>query len=87
MCCTASTRSAKKRSKDYYFDGENYHMEGYGEELKPRRRHAEMFWIHLRHRIDIIVQFLMCNADSIMTTMTWLGLISQLIRSALILMP
>ncbi|KAL1865119.1 hypothetical protein Plec18167_009522 [Paecilomyces lecythidis] len=58
--------------KDYYFDGEKYHMEGYSEESRPRRRHAEMFWIHLRHCTDIIVQFIMCNADATMTTMTWL---------------
>jgi hypothetical protein len=62
----------KEAFKDYYFDGEEYHMEGYGEESQPRRRHAELFWIHLRHCTDIIVQFLMCNADTTMTTMTWL---------------
>jgi hypothetical protein len=47
-------------------------MEGYGEESQPKRRHSELFWVHLRHCTDIIVQFLMCNADTTMTTMTWL---------------
>jgi hypothetical protein len=62
----------KEAFKDYYFDGEQYHMEGYGEESQPKRRHSELFWVHLRHCTDIIVQFLMCNADTTMTTMTWL---------------
>ncbi|KAF3402443.1 hypothetical protein DPV78_003726 [Talaromyces pinophilus] len=57
--------------KDYYFDGEKYHMEGYGPESIPKRDHSEMFWIHLRHCNDILVQFLMCNADTTMTTYSW----------------
>ncbi|EED14756.1 conserved hypothetical protein [Talaromyces stipitatus ATCC 10500] len=58
--------------KDYYFDGERYHMEGYGPDSIPKRNHSEMFWIHLRHCSDIIVQFLMCNADTTMTTYSWI---------------
>ncbi|KUL85008.1 hypothetical protein ZTR_07783 [Talaromyces verruculosus] len=57
--------------KDYYFDGEKYHMEGYGPESIPKRDHSEMFWIHMRHCNDILVQFLMCNADTTMTTYSW----------------
>ena len=63
----------KEAFKDYYWDGERYHMEGYGPETgKPHRRHTEIFWLHLRHCTDIIVQALMCHADAAMTTMTWL---------------
>ena len=63
----------KEAFKDYYWDGENYHMEGYGPESgPPKRRHTEIFWIHLRHCTDIILQSLMCHADASMTTMTWL---------------
>lgn len=57
--------------QDYYFDGERYHMEAYGPESIPRRDHSEMFWIHLRHCNDILVQFLMCNTDTTMTTYSW----------------
>ncbi|KAF2198616.1 hypothetical protein GQ43DRAFT_443178 [Delitschia confertaspora ATCC 74209] len=59
--------------KDYFWDGEKYHMEGYGEDFKtPKRVHTEIYWIHLRHCTDIILQNLMCNADATMTTYTWL---------------
>ncbi|KAL9128733.1 MAG: hypothetical protein Q9217_002640 [Psora testacea] len=59
--------------KDYYWDGEKYHMEGYGPESgPPKRRHTEIFWLHLRHCTDIILQSLMCNADATMTTYMWL---------------
>ncbi|KAL9046804.1 MAG: hypothetical protein Q9214_000457 [Letrouitia sp. 1 TL-2023] len=59
--------------KEYYWDGEKYHMEGYSKEAgRPKRTHTEIFWLHLRHCTDIVLQSLMCNADTTMTTMTWL---------------
>ena len=33
----------KEALKDYYFDGEKYHMEGHGPDYQPKRRHTE-FW-------------------------------------------
>jgi hypothetical protein len=63
----------KEAFKDYYFDGERYHEEGYGPESGlPKRQHTEIWWLHLRHCTDIIVQALTCGADTSMTTMTWL---------------
>lgn len=58
--------------KDYYWDGERYHMEGYSPDIPPKRRHSEMQWVHLRHCVDIVTQNLMCHADTSMVTMTWL---------------
>ena len=63
----------KEAFKDYYWDGERYHLEGIGPDAKPpHRKHTELWWVHMRHCTDIIVQALMCNADASMTTMTWL---------------
>jgi len=63
----------KEAFKDYYFDGEKYHMEGYGPNFgKPKRQHTEIWWLHLRHCTDIIVQALMCNANTDLYTLTWL---------------
>jgi hypothetical protein len=59
--------------KDYYFDGEKYHMEGFGpSSRKPSRKHDELWWIHLRHCTDLVTQQLMCKADATMSTLTWM---------------
>lgn len=63
----------KEAFKDYYWDGERYHLEMYGPETgPPKRKHSEIFWLHLRHCTDIILQSLMCSADAGMTTYMWL---------------
>ena len=58
--------------KDYYWDGEKYHEEMYSKHRAPKREHTEFEWIHLRHCTDMILQALMCNANTEMITMTWM---------------
>lgn len=58
--------------KDYYFDGERYHEEMYGPNSTHRRVHSKLFWIHIRHCTDMLLQTLMCNADTEMLTTTWI---------------
>ena len=62
----------KEAFKDYWWDGERYHPEGYEDGKPPQRTHNELWWLHMRHCVDIITQTIMCHADTEMTTMTWL---------------
>jgi hypothetical protein len=56
--------------KDYYWDGEKYHEEMYSRQ--PQRVHTEFEWIHMRHCTDMLLQALMCSANTEMVTMTWM---------------
>lgn len=63
----------KEAFKDYFWDAGEHHTKHPGSSsYSPKRKHSEIFWIHLRHCTDIVVQNLMCNADATMYTYVWM---------------
>lgn len=47
-------------------------FEDYGEENPTKKRHGELWWIHLRHCVDMLAQDIMCHADADVLTYNWM---------------
>ncbi|KAL9044293.1 MAG: hypothetical protein Q9214_002557 [Letrouitia sp. 1 TL-2023] len=43
----------------------------YGEERPTKKKHGKLWWIHLRHCVDMLLQDLVCHADADIITYTW----------------
>ena len=47
-------------------------FEDYGEENPTKKQHGELWWIHLRHCVDMLAQDIMCHADADVLTYNWM---------------
>ncbi len=47
-------------------------FEDYGEENPTKKQHGELWWIHLRHCVDMLAQDSMCHADADVSTYNWM---------------
>ncbi|KAI4213616.1 MAG: hypothetical protein LQ351_003840 [Letrouitia transgressa] len=43
----------------------------YGEEIPTKKKHGRLWWIHLRHCVDMLLQDLVCHVDADIITYTW----------------
>lgn len=51
---------------------EHHYFSGTDHDLSYRNRtHSKLWWLHLRHCVDILAQDLICHADSELMTYTW----------------
>lgn len=44
----------------------------YGEERPTKKKHGRLWWIHLRHCTDMLLQNIKCHADADIVTYNWL---------------
>lgn len=44
----------------------------YGESVSKKRAHGQLWWIHLRHCLDILTQDMICHADADVVTYRWM---------------
>ena len=47
-------------------------FEDYGEENPTKKKHGELWWIQLRHCVDMLAQDIMCHADADVLTYKWM---------------
>ncbi|KAL8651198.1 MAG: hypothetical protein Q9226_004809 [Calogaya cf. arnoldii] len=46
-------------------------FEDYGESAPIKKQHGRLWWIHLRHCVDMLMQDQLCHADADIVTFTW----------------
>ncbi|KAL8712175.1 MAG: hypothetical protein Q9220_003609 [cf. Caloplaca sp. 1 TL-2023] len=46
-------------------------FEGYGDAKPRKRRHGRLWWFHLRHCVDMLMQDQLCHADADIITFNW----------------
>ncbi|MCJ1307136.1 hypothetical protein MMC25_000782 [Agyrium rufum] len=46
-------------------------FEDYGERTPEKKRHGRLWWVHLRHCVDMLMQDQLCHADADIITFQW----------------
>ena len=46
-------------------------FEDYGERTPVKKRHSRLWWVHLRHCVDMLMQDQLCHADADIITFQW----------------
>ena len=46
-------------------------FEDYGERTPVKKKHGRLWWVHLRHCVDMLMQDQMCHADADILTFRW----------------